>query len=446
MESHKFAPSILRKYDIRGIVGDDLTARDGYFLGLAFTEYLRNQGLGTKITVAKDARGSGNILKENVIQGIIDGGGRVIDCGICPTPTCYFASYHFEASGFIMVTGSHNPLQYNGFKFGIKGKACSEEEILLIAKMAERGIEKSEGGSVTAGEIIPHYIDRITSEINLPNLKFGFNALNGSAGTVLPMLSHRIGGMIFECEADSDLGTVLDPSNQENIERTREYLLKYDLDIIFMFDGDADRIMAVTKQKVLYGEDILLLCTREVLAKEKGKIIFDVKCSNILVNEIAKCGGTAVMYKTGHSLIKKKMLEENAVLAGEYSGHIYFMNGYYGFDDGIYTAIRLLSYFATKDFADEMQSIPSAIRSPEIKIPSKTKFKDIEAMQNDLRNRNIAFNDTDGIRFSKTPTAWFLVRASNTEEVLIVRYEGQTQAEFDEVEEMVNKMVGSVQY
>lgn len=441
MVSHEFAPSILRKYDIRGIVDNDLTHKDAYFLGLAFIKYLRTENLGNKITVAKDARSSGNALKESIIQGIIDGNGTVIDCGTCPTPACYFASHHFDASGFIMVTGSHNPLQYNGFKFGIKGKAFSEEEILHIAKTAKNGLKKYNGGSVTKEDIVPHYINRITSDISLPNFKFGFNALNGSAGIILSELTKQIGGMVFECDMNPNLTTVLDPSNQDNINRTKEYLSKYELDIIFMFDGDADRIMAITKNKVLYGEDILLLCVREVLAKVRGKVIFDVKCSNNLVNEIIKYGGVPVMYKTGHSLIKKKMLEENAVLAGEYSGHIYFSNGYYGFDDGIYTAVRLLSYFAGKDLDKEIKSIPSAIRSSEIKIPSKTKFEDIAKMQNKMQSLKLAFNDIDGIRFSNTSTSWFLIRASNTEEVLIVRYEGQTQAEFDTVKKMIDSLL-----
>jgi phosphomannomutase len=441
MEKHTFSPSILRKYDIRGIVGIDLHEQDGYFLGLAFVNYLRSQKMELTVSVAKDGRNSGIALKKAVIEGIVAGGGTVVDCGTCPTPVCYFASYHFKTQGFIMVTGSHNPLNYNGFKFGIAGVPFSEEEILNLATLAKNGVLKHEGGQVVIQNPLEDYITRITQNIQIPNMKFGFNALNGSAGVVLPKIVEKIGGMIFEYEIDESLQTSLDPSNKENISRTQQYLTDHNLDIIFMFDGDADRIMAVTKHKVLQGEDILLLCAREVLAKQKGKVIFDVKCSNTLENEIRKCGGTPIMYKTGHSLIKKKMLEEKAILAGEYSGHIYFEHNYYGFDDGIYTAMRLLSHFVGKNFDEEIKSIPQAISSPEIKIPSKTKFQDIETLKSEMKKRGLQFNEIDGIRFSRTPSSWFLIRASNTEDVLIGRFEGETQEEFAEVKQIFESIV-----
>ena len=444
MEKHTFSPSILRKYDIRGITGQDLNPQDGYFLGLAFVNYLRSQKMELTVAVAKDARHSGIELKKAVIEGIVAGGGTVVDCGTCPTPVCYFASHHFKTQGFIMVTGSHNPLHYNGFKFGIAGVPFSEEEILNLATLAKNGVAKHDGGQIVHKAPIESYIERITQEIQISNLVFGFNALNGSAGVVLAKLAKKIGGMIFECEMNENIKTSLDPSNKENILRTQQYLADHNLDIIFMFDGDADRIMAVTKHKVLQGEDILLLCARHVLSQTKGKVIFDVKCSNALENEIKKCGGLPIMYKTGHSLIKKKMLEEGAILAGEYSGHIYFEHNYYGFDDGIYTAMRLLSHFAGKNFDDEIKSIPCAISSPEIKILSKTKFQDIETLKSEMKKRGLKFNEIDGIRFSPTPTSWFLIRASNTEEVLIGRFEGETQEEFEQVKEIFESLISVI--
>ncbi len=445
MLKHIFPQSILRKYDIRGITGEDLTSQSGYALGFAFTQYLIERNLEPTIAVLKDARASGIELKKMLIQGVVDAGGKAIDCGVGPSPLCYFAAYHLKTSGFVTVTGSHNPLNYNGFKFGITGSAFSEEEIQQAAAIAKNGVPKKNGGSVVKMDMTQAYIERILQDFTKPkNLKFGFNALNGAGGTVLPTLAEKTGGMVFECEMDGSLPTVLDPSNTKNIERIQADLIKHNLDIIFAFDGDADRIMAITKNKVLYGEDILLLCAREVLAKEKGKVIFDVKCSNTLPQEISKNGGTAIMYKTGHSLIKKKMLEEGAILAGECSGHIYFKQGYYGFDDGIYTAIRVLSYFTNNDFHTEMQRFPETVKSPEIKISCKNKFEVISKLQNLMKQKNLPFNNIDGVRADYSKTAWFLVRASNTEEVLIVRYEAQAQEEYNRVEEFVNGLLMDV--
>ena len=261
---------------------------------------------------------------------------------------------------------------------------------------------------------------------------------------ILPKLAEKLHAKIFECEMNGELPTVLDPSNSQNIERMKADLQTHELDIIFAFDGDADRIMAITEKKVFFGEDILFLCVREVFSKiNSGKVIFDVKCSNALKNEISKCGGTPVMYKTGHSLIKQKMLEENAVLAGECSGHIYFKNGYYGFDDGIYTAIRVLSYFANcgKTIDEIIDEFPKLLKSPEIKVHCGEKFAIVEKLQKLMKVRGLKFNDIDGVRCEINETAWFLVRASNTEEVLIVRYESENEGDFSHVKALTTSLL-----
>lgn len=443
--THIFQPKILRKYDIRGIVDKDLTANDAFAIGFAFTRYLIQQSLEPTIAVLKDARPSGIKLKEALIKGIIEAGGTAIDCGTGPSPLCYFASHHLNTSGFVTVTGSHNPLEYNGFKLGITGKAFTEEEILRIATIAENGVEPMEGGSCIQKDITRSYILRLMQDLNPPkHLKFGFNALNGASGEIVKHIAKNMNAMEFECEMDANLSTVPDPSNPQNIARMQGDLHKHGLDAIFAFDGDADRIMAVTANKILQGEDILLLCARDVLSKEKGAVIFDVKCSNSLAHEITKHGGKPIMYKTGHSLIKKKMLEENAVLAGECSGHIYFKQGYYGFDDGIYTAIRLLSHFAKHDFQKEITTFPETIKSPEMKIPSEHKFDVVSHLQKILKERSISFNDIDGVRAEISPTSWFLVRASNTEEAIIVRYEAKTPSEFSTVKQTVESLLKEV--
>lgn len=441
MFSHHFAESIIRKYDIRGIVNEDLTEKDAYAIGFGLVSQLRVKNLKTEIVVMCDARSSGALFKKSVINGIIEAGGHAIDCGMGTSPMCYFASNFLNASGFIMVTGSHNPLNYNGFKFGINHQPFSEEEILNFASIVQKGIDKRSGGAVKNFDISEKYIERIMQHFLLPQkLKFGFNALNGGASSILPLLSKKIGGMVFQCE--DELKTQPDPSIQTNIIKIREDVLKHDLDIIFVFDGDADRIMAITKNNVLNGEDILFFCIREVLAKAKGKIIFDVKCSNAITDEVLKHGGVPIMYKTGHSLIKKKMIEEGAILAGENSGHIYFQNDYYGFDDGIYTAMRLLSYFSTNDFCTEITSMPKTVKSPEIKILCKNKFAVIEKLQADFKLKGIQFNDIDGIRMNVSKTAWFLIRASNTEEILVVRYEAETEVEYQKVKKYVEELLG----
>lgn len=443
--SHTFNPQILRKYDIRGIVGETLTEDDAFAIGMSFVHYLRLQNINPIIAVIKDARHSGIVLKQKVIEGITFAGGKVFDCGIGTTPMVYFASNHLNTSGFIAITGSHNPINHNGFKLGITGKAFSEEEIQEIGNIAKQGVEKQEGGKCETVEVLPQYIARILQDFTPPqNLKFGFNALNGAGGIVLPELLKKTGGMIFECETNPNLQTDLDPSAKKNIEKIQEDIQTHNLDIIFAFDGDADRIMAITKTKVLFGEDILYLCAREVLVKEKGKVIFDVKCSNTLAKEIKKCGGAPILYKTGHSLIKKKMLEEDAVLAGECSGHIYFKNGYYGFDDGIYTAIRLLSYFAKNNFQNEIDSFPKTFKSTEIKIPCNEKFEVIEKLQQLMKMQGKEFNNIDGVRANFSPTAWLLIRASNTEEILVVRYESETEEEFLQVQKHTENLLKKV--
>lgn len=442
---HIFNERILRKYDIRGIVNETLFDEDAFAIGMSMVEYLKMQNLEPTIAIIKDARPSGISLKKNVADGIIFAGGNVVDCGIGSTPMIYFASIHLKTSGFVAITGSHNPLQYNGFKFGITGKAFSDEEIQKLAKIANDGVFFNEKGSVIKYEIAYKYISRILENVSIPkNLKFGFNALNGAAGLILPEIVKNIGGIAFECDMDAKLQTVLDPSNKQNIERMQNDLKKHNLDIIFAFDGDADRIMAVTNEKILFGDDILFLCVKEVLAKEKGKIIFDVKCSNLLADEITKLGGVPIMYKTGHSLIKKKMIEESAILAGECSGHIYFKNEYYGFDDGIYTAMRLLSYFSKNDLQKEIISFPKTFKSDEIKIPCEKKFQTIEKLQAAMKKDNIEFNDIDGMRVNFSSTSWFLIRASNTEEVLIVKYEALDENEFKQVKNFVDAYLSKV--
>ncbi len=452
--SHKFSPIILRKYDIRGVVGEDLNPIDAYALGLAFVTYLKNQNLKPTIAVIKDARSSGIVLKNEIIHGITDGGGTVFDCGIGTSPLCYFASHHLKTSGFISITGSHNPINYNGFKFGITGQAFSEEKILEIAELAKYlEIDLNISGNeniVDCSDIKNTYIERILQDVpHLSNihLKIGFNALNGSAGIILPELAKKLNAKTFECEMNSELQTVLDPSNHQNIERIQSDLKTHDLDVIFAFDGDADRIMAITKSKVFFGEDILFLCVREVFSKiSSGKVIFDVKCSNALKHEITKCGGTPIMYKTGHSLIKHKMLEEQAVLAGECSGHIYFKNGYYGFDDGIYTAIRVLSYFASsnKTIEEVISEFPKLLKSPEIKVHCDEKFVIVEKLQKLMKIKGLNFNDIDGVRCEVNETSWFLVRASNTEEVLIVRYEAENESDFNYVANLTKGLLNEL--
>jgi phosphomannomutase len=286
---------------------------------------------------------------------------------------------------------------------------------------------------------------------NIGDLKIGLNALNGSAGAILPQLVRKIKEKmqvdikLFECEMNSQLNTVLDPSNQENIKRMQKDLEMENIDVIFAFDGDADRIMAITKEKVFYGEDILFFCVREVFSKiKKGNVIFDVKCSNVLKNEIEKFGGTPIMYKTGHSFIKEKMVLENAVLGGEASGHIYFKDGYYGFDDGIYTAIRVISYLVNskKKIGEIISEIQFVWKSPEIKICCLKKFAVIEEIQLLMKEMDMKFNDIDGIRCEISNSAWFLVRASNTEEIIVVKYEAETKDEFVKVEGFVKEILG----
>jgi phosphomannomutase len=442
-------PKIIRKYDIRGQVGLSLTNKDAYHLGLCFANYLKDRGLVKfgKVCVAQDTRKHSGELKTHLIQGLREGGMMVIDLGTGPSPLLYFHTKTLEVDGGIMVTGSHNPATDNGFKIMLKEAQVGTDDIIEIANSSiHKATQKAPLGEINLDE---KYINRLKEEITVANkLKIGFECLNGAAGTIIKEIAKTLGCQKWLLNADmsGDFSQMSpDPTKPENLENLRKLIQENELDFGIAFDGDVDRIVIVTKDlQAIYGDDIMILLVRDILSKQSGqKVIFDVKCGLNLRNEILKHGGMAIMYKTGHSLIKQKMASEKAVLAGEMSGHIYISDRYYGFDDAIYAAIRVINFLnnSQQTLTEILNSLPKVIKSPEIKISTRNKFARIEEISKHLRESGVEFVKTDGIRLEKPNNSWFLIRASNTEEVLVVKYEAQNEEDFALVKSEVETLL-----
>ncbi len=447
MTKHKFNSSILRAYDIRGIYNQTLFDADAFFVGKTFASFLTKNG-GKKMTVACDGRASSPALKENLIRGLVESGIEVIDVGLGPTPMLYFSVYHLGCDAGIMVTGSHNPKDHNGFKMMLSNRPFYGEDILGLARLLENNDLIDGLGSVEKKSIQGDYIERILKDCSLAEskshlldeidtfkpkkkLKIAWDAGNGATGEIMTELSKRIAAdhILLFPEIDANFPNHHpDPTVPENLRDLIKTVLNEGCDIGIAFDGDGDRIGVVDNEgEIIWGDQLMVFYSREIL-KEKpaSTIIADVKASDVLFDEIAKAGGKPLMGKTGHSLIKAKMKETKAALAGEMSGHIFFADKYYGFDDGLYAAIRIINIVSKLDcsLAHVRKELPKTFSTPEIRVEclDETKFKIIEDLVSHLRKTGIAFNDIDGVR-TKSENGWWLLRASNTQPVLVARCE-----------------------
>jgi phosphomannomutase len=449
---HKFHPSILRAYDIRGIVGETLTVKDAYYVGRSLATYLHENNKN-KVVIGYDGRISSPDLKDSLIQGLIDSGMNVTDIGVGPTPMLYFGIYHLKADAGIMVTGSHNPPSHNGFKIMLKDYPFYGDDIIKLGKIAEEGQFIEKEGKITEQNIIDDYVNRIVSDSDIASegefadevddfltdeerqLRVAWDAGNGAAGEVMKRISKKTKAKDFLLYEDID-GTFPnhhpDPTVPENLEDLRRAVLDNNCDLGIAFDGDGDRIGVIDNEgEIIWPDQLMILFAREVLGEYPGAtIIGDVKASQVLFDEITKAGGKALMWKTGHSLIKAKMKETKSPLAGEMSGHIFFADKYYGFDDGLYAAIRIMNIVigSQKPLSEIRKSLPKTFSTPEIRIEcdEEEKFLIIEKLKKQLKNENISFNDIDGIR-TKNADGWWLLRASNTQAVLVARCESYSE-------------------
>ncbi len=467
--THNFHPSILRAYDIRGIYDETLYDKDAFMVGRSFASFLRKNNK-KKISVACDGRLSSPALKAELIRGLVESGLEVTDVGLGPTPMLYFSVYQLEQDAGIMVTGSHNPKNHNGFKIMLKDRPFYGDDILGLAKIAADGDFVNEVGVLKTADIEEDYADRILSDCILAEseshlldeidefkpkkeLRIAWDNGNGAAGNVMVRLTERIASEHILLYSDID-GTFPnhhpDPTVPKNLEALKKVVIEQQCDIGIAFDGDGDRIGVMdNKGEILWGDQLMVFYAREILQNRRGAtIIADVKASDILFKEIAKAGGKPLMWKTGHSLVKAKMKETKAPLAGEMSGHIFFADKYYGFDDALYAAIRIINIVATSKESLSMmrRSMPQAQSTPEIRIEctEERKFQIVEELKENLKKNGIAFNDVDGIRVAEK-TGWWLIRASNTQPVLVARAEASSRKELEVLKNNLKQHLESCQ-
>ena len=433
---HRFDPSILREYDVRGIVGETVSPDDAWALGRAFGTVIARLGPG-RVFTAYDGRASSPALEDAVTRGLMEAGVAVSRAGLGPTPMLYFAARSREAEGGIMITGSHNPPDYNGFKFMLHGRAFFGADIRGLGEIAETGAFATGAGQSQAHPVFADYVDVLAAAYAGEKLlRVAWDAGNGAAGEVLAALAARLPGRHVLLNERID-GTFPnhhpDPSVAANLVQLQDTVRAEGCDLGIAFDGDGDRIGVVDGLgRILWGDQILAVLAREVLAENPGAtIIADVKSSQALFDEIARLGGRGLMWRTGHSLIKAKMAEVGAPLAGEMTGHLFFADRYYGFDDALYAAVRLLRQLscASDSLATMRDSLPAYVNTPELRIPcvEARKFALVDEIRARLERAGATMNTIDGIRVT-TSEGWWLLRASNTQAVLVARCEARDEA------------------
>ena len=438
--THTFDPTVLREYDIRGIIGETLGADDARAIGRGFGTLLVRDG-GKKVAVGYDGRTSSPMLEHALVEGLNACGLDVVRVGMGPTPMLYYAEASMEdVDGGIQITGSHNPANYNGFKMVFRGRPFFGEDIQKVGRMAAAGDWVSGQGGSEDREIIGAYIDRMVEALSgidrdkLSGLRIGWDAGNGAAGPALELLVKKLPGEHHTLFTDVDGNFPNhhpDPTEEKNLADLKALVADKNLDFGIAFDGDGDRIGAIDGQgRVIWGDQLLMIYAEDLLRMEPGStIIADVKASRALFEKVSSLGGKPVMWKTGHSLIKSKMKETGAPLAGEMSGHVFFAHQYYGFDDALYAAIRLIAASARlgKSVTQLRGEMPALVNTPEMRfqVDESRKFAVVDEVAARLKESGADVDSTDGVRVS-TADGWWLLRASNTQDVLVARAESYT--------------------
>lgn len=446
-------PTIFRTYDIRGIVGASLTEKSIFLIGKAIGSLVREQG-DKHVTIARDGRISSPLLAKALSAGIQSSGCDVVDIGMVPTPLLYYATHILEKNSGVMLTGSHNPAEYNGLKIVVKGVTLSEADIKDLYHRIREERFFSGKGEYSEYNIAEHYLVNITDNINLDRpLKIVVDSGNGVAGEIAPKLFRALGCEVHElfCEIDGHFPHHHpDPSQAENLQDLIRVVKEKQADIGFAYDGDGDRLGVVTSDGDIIAPDrLLMLFAKSLLAEQpNAKIIFDVKCTNNLSTLIQSLGGVPIMWKTGHSLIKAKLAETNAQLAGEMSGHIFFKDRWYGFDDALYASARLLEILAqTMETSDELFAhIPTSVITPELKmsVSEHEKFNLMKALSQQANFVNaLEINTIDGLRVS-FKNGWGLIRPSNTTPYLILRFEAVNEYELKAIQTLFRDWIMSV--
>jgi phosphomannomutase / phosphoglucomutase len=452
MTMPKLSPTIFREYDIRGLVDQDLTEDAVHLVGKALGARIREAG-GRKAGVGRDARLSGPKFARAMISALTSTGVDVLDLGIVPTPLTYFASHTAGVDGICMITGSHNPPEYNGLKVGLGAATFHGEEIQALRRLAESGPFPQGEGTVVPYDVVSPYRAHVKENLRLGKrkLKVVVDAGNGTGGVIAVPLFESLGIEVVPLFIEMDgrfPNHHPDPTVEKNLEHLKAKVRETGADVGIAYDGDADRVGAVDeKGNVLWGDQIMILFSRALLAENPGAaIVGEVKCSFTLYDDIAKRGGRPIMWKAGHSLIKAKMKEEKALLAGEMSGHIFFAHRWFGFDDGIYSSARLLELLSRTDqpLSALLADVPKTASTPELRVdcPEDKKFEVVRRAQEFFRNGYEAVT-VDGVRVV-FPDGWGLVRASNTQPLLVLRFEATTKARLLEIERLVRGKVDEI--
>jgi phosphomannomutase len=433
---HRFNPTILREYDIRGIVGETLAAADARAIGQSFAAVLRDKG-GKRVAVGRDGRLSSPELEAALVAGLASCGVDVVRVGLGPTPMLYFAASTLAVDAGLMVTGSHNPPNYNGFKLMLGKKPFFGEDITGLGRIAAAGRFPKGAGRVEEHSVFDDYVKRLRADYSGTRaLTVAWDAGNGATGDALRRLTELLPGrhILLNDKIDGNFPAHHpDPTEPKNLVQLQAAVAREHCDLGIAFDGDGDRIGVVDgKGRILWGDQFMVILAREVIAEKPGAtIIADVKASQTLFDEIARMGGTPLMWRTGHSLIKSKMAEIGAPLAGEMSGHIFYADHYYGYDDALYAAVRLLGILArgSDSLADLRDRLPAVVNTPELRFPcdESRKFAVIDEVRARLKAAGAEMSDIDGVRV-KTKDGWWLLRSSNTQDVLVARAEARDDA------------------
>ncbi|MCL5020022.1 MAG: phosphomannomutase/phosphoglucomutase [Patescibacteria group bacterium] len=436
-------PSVFREYDIRGIVGKDFTDEDYFNLGRGFGTYLQLKG-GKRASLGRDVRLSSPHIRDKVVEGMLSTGITIVDIGVVPTPISYFSLFFLNVDGGLMITASHNPSEYNGFKVEIGRTTIYGEEIQNFRRLIEKGEFKKGIGKLEYVNLTEPYMEALKERISIPHpLHVAIDAGNGTAGMVAPKLLADLGCKFVElfCEPDGRFPNHHpDPTVDKYITTLIQTVKDQKLDIGIGYDGDSDRIGAVDdKGRVIRGDQLVMLFAQDVLTRKPGAdIIFDVKCSQGLVEVIKKSGGNPIMWKTGHSLLKNKMIELKSPFAGEMSGHLFFGDNYFGYDDAIFASLRLIELVSKshKPLSTLMDALPHYESTPEIRVevPDEKKFDIVAGLKSFFAGKYDVI-DIDGVRVV-FPDGWGLVRASNTQPALVLRFEAKTKSRLDEIQNL----------
>jgi phosphomannomutase / phosphoglucomutase len=437
-------PEVFREYDVRGVVGKDLDESFVYNLGRAIGAYAAGKGVRL-MTLGRDCRLSSETYHHILSKGLNASGIHLIDIGLCATPMLYFSIRHLNAGGGVMITGSHNPPEYNGFKICVGTDTIYGQEIQKLRKIVENGAFIDGSGKLEKRDIYERYLECLFSNVSIkPGIRVALDGGNGVGGLFALPLLKRFGCEIWDiyCEPDGNFPNHFpDPTVPENLKDLKTLVRKVNADIGIAYDGDADRIGAVTdKGDILFGDELLLLFSRFILKENPGAaIIGEVKCSQNLYDDICKNGGKPIMWKAGHSLIKGKMKEEKALLAGEMSGHLFFADRYFGYDDAIYASLRLLEIISMtgRTISDILADVPKTFTTPEIRIdcPDAIKFQVVDSVRKYFSERQQVI-DIDGVRVP-FDDGWGLLRASNTQPVLVLRFEAKTPERLNEIRQLI---------